>query len=244
MNIYYRMHKLSTQSEHIVITHHTGIHDFYDWALLQRIQMKQFSHLICSYSLFILLRETETLCFSSQRDPGTPSILLSTGNAMWCSGMNHQVGSAEQLKLTYCNYTNKKAYRCNFLNTSLQGTHWFSPLLLVKRFWCCEEKLPCGDIVWVAGRTGKLPQIITSETNLMCGIQSVVIGTAAALEWSSKCYLLIHGMRTDMQSQRIDCAISSLCAVLTQCKREMRFNIVMRWLYVALVIFIRYSKCM
>lgn len=50
----------------------------------------------------------------------------------------------------------------------------------------------------------------------MCGIQSVVIGTAAALERSSKCYLLIHGMRTDTQSQRIDCAISSLCAVLTQ----------------------------
>lgn len=91
----------------------------------------------------------------------------------------------------------------------------------------CEEKTPCGDIVWVAGRAGKLPQIITSEINLMCGIQSVVIGTAAALEWSSKCYLLIHGMRTDTQSQRIDCAISSLCAVLTQWNREMRFNVVM-----------------
>lgn len=92
---------------------------------------------------------------------------------------------------------------------------------------CCEEKTPCGDIVWVAGRTGRLPQIITSEINLMCGIQSVVIGTAAALERSSKCYLLIHGMRTDTQPQRIDCAISSLCAVLTQWKGEMRFNVVM-----------------
>lgn len=93
---------------------------------------------------------------------------------------------------------------------------------------CCEEKTPCGDIVWVAGRTGRLPQIITSEINLMCGIQSVAIGTAAALERSSKCYLLIHGMRTDTQPQRIDCAISSLCAVLTQWKGEMRFNVVMR----------------
>lgn len=92
---------------------------------------------------------------------------------------------------------------------------------------CCEEKTPCGDIVWVAGRTGRLPQIITSEINLMCGIQSVVIGTAAALERSSKCYLLIHGMRTDTQPQRIDCAISSLCAVLTQWKGQMRFNVVM-----------------
>lgn len=108
---------------------------------------------------------------------------------------------------------------------------WCPPMLCCQKVkqpgQCCEEKTPCGDIVWVAGRTGKLPQIITSEINLMCGIQSVVIGTAAALEWSSKCYLLIHGMRTDTQSQRIDCAISSLCAVLTQWKREMRFNVVM-----------------
>lgn len=91
---------------------------------------------------------------------------------------------------------------------------------------CCEEKTPCGDIAWVAGRTGKLPRIITSEINLMCGIQSVVIGMAAALERSSKCYLLIHGMRTDTQPQRIDCAINSLCAVLTQWKGEMRFKVV------------------
>lgn len=110
---------------------------------------------------------------------------------------------------------------------------WCPPILCCQKVkqpgQCCEEKTPCGDIVWVAGRTGKLPQIITSEINLMCGIQSVVIGTAAALEWSSKCYLLIHGMRTDTQSQRIDCAISSLCAVLTQWKREMRFNVVMQF---------------
>lgn len=49
----------------------------------------------------------------------------------------------------------------------------------------------------MAGRTGMLPQIITSETNLMCGIQSAAIGMAAASEPCSKCYVLIHGMRAD-----------------------------------------------
>lgn len=112
-----------------------------------------------------------------------------------------------------------------------QGRFLRRPRLQDDTAWL-EEKTPCADIVWVAGRAGKLPQIITSETNLMCGIQSTAIGTAAALEWSSKCYLLIHGMRTDTQSRRIDCAISSLCAVLTQWKREMRFNVVMRGLSV------------
>lgn len=68
----------------------------------------------------------------------------------------------------------------------------------------------------MAGRTGTLPQIITSETNLMCGIQSVLIGMAAASEPSSQCYVLIYGMRADAQTGRINCAISSLCAVLTQ----------------------------
>lgn len=52
--------------------------------------MKQFSHLIHSHPLFIPLGETETLGFSSQRDPGTPSILMSKGNAMQYSGVNHQ----------------------------------------------------------------------------------------------------------------------------------------------------------
>lgn len=68
----------------------------------------------------------------------------------------------------------------------------------------------------MAGRTGTLPQIITSETNLMCGIQSVVIGMTAAPERRSKCYVLIHGMKADAQPRRINCAISSLCAVLIQ----------------------------
>lgn len=82
---------------------HTDIQGIYDWALLQRIQMKQFSHLIHSHSLFIRLGETEALGSSSQRDPGTPSILMSKGNAMQHSGMNHQgvktkVGTASELK--------------------------------------------------------------------------------------------------------------------------------------------------
>lgn len=50
----------------------------------------------------------------------------------------------------------------------------------------------------------------------MCGIQSVLIGMAAASEPRSKCYVLIHGMRADAQPRRINCAISGLCAVLTQ----------------------------
>lgn len=50
----------------------------------------------------------------------------------------------------------------------------------------------------------------------MCGIQSVLIGMAAASEPSSQCYVLIYGMRADAQTGRINCAISSLCAVLTQ----------------------------
>lgn len=112
----------------------------------------------------------------------------------------------------------------------VQFTDWYSAAPCWQKTQqlghCCEPKTPCGDIAWVAGRTGKLPRIITSEINLMCGIQSVVIGMAAALEWSSKCYLLIHGMRTDTQPQRIDCAINSLCAVLTQWKGEMRFKVV------------------
>lgn len=72
----------------------------------------------------------------------------------------------------------------------------------------------------MAGRTCTLPQIITSETNLMCGIQSALVGMAAAPEPRSKCYVLIHGMRADAQPRRINCAISSLCAVLTQLKKK------------------------
>lgn len=52
--------------------------------------MKQFSHLIYSHSLFIPLGETEALGSSSQRDPGTLSILMSKGNAMQYSAMNHR----------------------------------------------------------------------------------------------------------------------------------------------------------
>lgn len=54
----------------------------------------------------------------------------------------------------------------------------------------------------MAGRTGTLPPIITSETNLMCGIQSAPIGMAAASEPSSKCCVLIYGMRADVQPSR------------------------------------------
>lgn len=230
---------------------HWNIQRICAWPLLQRIQMKQFGHLIRSHQLFILLWEVETLGFSSQRDPGTPSILMSKSNAMqkmgwitaeWkqklgvvkypkCSrtGMNHH---AESKSNCYKSHKNTKCgnitYWAHFHQVQTDADQCLCCRKVKQPDWSCERKTPCGDIVWVAGRTGKLPQIITSEINLMWGIQSVVIGTAAALEWSSKCYLLIHGMRTDTQSRRIDCAISSLCAVLTQWKREMRFNVVMR----------------
>lgn len=83
----------NTQIKHTYCSHtlpYTDMQRIYDWALLQKIQMKQFSHLIHSHPLFIPLGETETLGFSSQRDPGTPSILMSKGNAMQYSGVNHQ----------------------------------------------------------------------------------------------------------------------------------------------------------
>lgn len=50
--------------------------------------MKQFSHLIHSHPLFILLGETETLGFSSPRDPGTPSILMSKEKMPSSGGVN------------------------------------------------------------------------------------------------------------------------------------------------------------
>lgn len=48
-------------------THPAGKQGICDWAVLQRIQMKRFSHWIHSYSLFILLGETETLPLVSER---------------------------------------------------------------------------------------------------------------------------------------------------------------------------------
>lgn len=106
----WKLHDHSSQNAQTYLsahnhTPHTDTRRIYDWALLQRIQMKQFSHLIHSHSLFILLGETEALGFSSQWDPGTPSILMSKGNAMHYSGVNHQgvktkVGSASELKWT------------------------------------------------------------------------------------------------------------------------------------------------
>lgn len=54
----------------------------------------------------------------------------------------------------------------------------------------------------------------------MCGIQSVVIGMAAASEPRSKCYVLIHGMRADTQPHRIDCAISSPLCCFDTIKNE------------------------
>lgn len=195
----------------------------------------------------------QTLGFSFQRHPHPHLFSWARGDAMQYSGVNHQgvetncgvwvnrngnQASVDQIICTPHPLPKKKLQiwktntKCgNITYWGPGAADWCPPMLccwkIKKPGHRCVEKTPCGDIMWVAGRTGKLPQIITSEINLMCGIQSVVIGTAAALDWSSKCYLLIHGMRTDTQSQRIDCAISSLCAVLTQWKREMRFNVVM-----------------
>lgn len=67
--------------------------------------MKQFSHLIHSHPLFIPLGEPETLGFSSQRDPGTPSILMSKGNAMQYSGVNHQQVKTKVGSVGYCERT-------------------------------------------------------------------------------------------------------------------------------------------
>lgn len=53
---------LNAQTEHTC--NKQGI---YDWAVLQRIQMKLFSHWIHFYSLFILLGETETLLLFTER---------------------------------------------------------------------------------------------------------------------------------------------------------------------------------
>lgn len=58
---------LNAQTEHTHFNHTPSKQGIYDWAVLQRIQMKQFSHWIHSYSLFILLGDTETLPLFSQR---------------------------------------------------------------------------------------------------------------------------------------------------------------------------------
>lgn len=52
---------------HTVITLAASKQGIYDWAVLQRIQMKRFRYWIHSYSLFILLGETETLPLFSER---------------------------------------------------------------------------------------------------------------------------------------------------------------------------------
>ena len=77
------------------LTQHTDwahIQGIYDWALLQRIQMKQFSHLIHSHPLFIPLGETETLglLFSEKRPRNPIYSHEQKGNAMRYSGVNHQ----------------------------------------------------------------------------------------------------------------------------------------------------------
>lgn len=77
------------------LTQHTDwahIQGIYDWALLQRIQMKQFSHLIHSHPLFIPLGETETLgLLFSEKRPWNPIYSHEQkGNTMRYSGVKHQ----------------------------------------------------------------------------------------------------------------------------------------------------------
>lgn len=65
---------LNAQTVYTHRNHIPGKQGIYDWAVLQRVQMKRFSHWIHSYSLFILLGETETLPHDSERPWAPPPL--------------------------------------------------------------------------------------------------------------------------------------------------------------------------
>lgn len=141
---------------HTVITHPAGEQGIYDWAGLHRIQMKRFSHWIHSYSLFILLGETETLPLCSERPPYPPKPSWAKETpfrgAEWTRTAYYDVISYNYKCREGRKVENRLWWLLGAFFQQVQGR--VAPILQVEwKSLTAGKKTPCGGSVWVAGRT-------------------------------------------------------------------------------------------